>query len=148
MSVPDNATRYFGRFPGIAEEVMLSLAQNKPVYIAGGLGGAARDVGSLLGLAHPRRTEIPPSLQAEPRRIQRSLRTIAKELRPGPWTDLPVTAAELAGFLRMHALGGPKWPDNDLNFDENRRLFASTKPDEVAELVVTGLKRRFARIES
>jgi hypothetical protein len=41
-------------------------------------------------------------------------------------------------------LGGPKWPDNGLTFEENRRLFASKDSDEVAYLVVTGLLRRFA----
>jgi hypothetical protein len=41
------------RFPGIPEEVMLSLAQNKPIYVAGGFEGAAQDIGSLLGLSRP-----------------------------------------------------------------------------------------------
>ena len=53
-------------FPGIPEEVMLTLAQGKPVYLAGAFGGGAADVGSLLGLAHPRRGDVPLSLQAEP----------------------------------------------------------------------------------
>jgi SLOG cluster2/ATPase family associated with various cellular activities (AAA) len=135
---------YFGRFPGIPEEVMLTLAQEKPVYIAGGLGGAAVEVGSLLGLAHPRTGGVAASLRADPPQNERNLQTIANELRPGPWTDLPVTAAELVSFLRAHALGGPKWPDNGLSQSENRQLFVSKDSDEVAKLVVTGLLRRFA----
>ncbi len=54
------------------------------------------------------------------------------------WTDIPITAAELGPFLKAHALGGPKWPDNALTFEENRRLFASNEPDEVGDLVLTG----------
>lgn len=135
------------RFPGIPEEVMLTLAQGKPVYIAGAFGGGAADVGSLLGLAHPRRGDVPPSLQAEPSEAEGSLSTIADKLRPGPWTDLPITAAELASFLKAHALGGSKWPDNALTFEENRRLFASADPGEVAHLVRTGLLRLFAKAD-
>jgi len=134
-----------GRFPGIPEEVMLTLAQGKPVYIAGAFGGAAADVGSLLGLAHPRRGEVPPSLQAEPRDAEEGLPKIACKLRPGPWTELPIKAAELAPFLQAHALGGSKWPDNALTFEQNRRLFASNDPDEVADLLLTGLLRLFAK---
>jgi hypothetical protein len=138
-------TKYYGRFAGIPEEVMLTLAQRKPVYIAGGLGGAAEEVGSLLGLAHPRTGEVPSSLRADPPQNERSLQTIADELRPGPWTDLPITAAELATFLKAHALSGPKWPDNGLTFSENRKLFASRNSEEVADLVVKGLLHRFAK---
>jgi hypothetical protein len=138
---------YNGRFPGVPEEVMLTLAQRKPVYIAGAFGGGAADVGSLLGLAHPRRGEVPPSLQAEPRQAEGSLSTIADKLRPGPWTELPIRAAELAPFLKAHALGGPKWPDNALTVEENRRLFASNEPDVVAGLLLTGLLRLFAKAD-
>ncbi|MBP0115998.1 hypothetical protein [Bradyrhizobium vignae] len=136
-----------GRFPGIAEEVMLTLAQRKPIYVAGAFGGAAADVGSLLGLAHPRRGEVPLSFQAEPWEAEGSLSTIADELRPGPWTELPITAGEVAVFLKAHALGGPKWPDNALSFEENRLLFASTNSDEVAGLVRAGLLRLFAKAD-
>ena len=132
-----------GRFSGIAEEVMLTLAQDKPVYIAGGLGGAARDVGCLLGLSHPRMGRAPASLQADPRERERSLLTIEDELRPGPWADLPVTAAELASFLKAHALGSANWPDNGLTHVENHRLFVSEEPEKIARYVATGLLRRF-----
>jgi SLOG cluster2 len=135
---------YYGRFPGIPEEVMLSLAQAKPIYIAGGFGGAAADIGSLLWLAHPPRGEMPTWLQAEPMGNEELLSTIADKLRPGPWTDLPINANHLALFLSVHALGGPKWPNNGLTFDENRRLFASKDRDEVGDLIVNGLRRRFS----
>jgi hypothetical protein len=138
---------YKGRFPGIFEEVMLTLAQKKPVYIVGAFGGGAADVGSLLGLAHPRQGEVPPSLQAEPKEVEGSLSMIADKLRPGPWTRLPITAAELAPFLKARALGGPRWPDNGLSFEENRRLFACKDPHEVADLVLRGLLCLFAKAD-
>ncbi|MGE0038458.1 MAG: AAA family ATPase [Xanthobacteraceae bacterium] len=140
-------SRHDGRFPGIPEEVILTLAQQKPIYVAGAFGGAAADVGSLLGLAHPRRGEVPPSFRAEPKEAEGSLSTIKERLRPGPWTRLPITAREIAPFLKAHALGGPKWPDNALTLEENRRLFASDNSDEVANLVRTGLLRLFAKAD-
>jgi hypothetical protein len=140
-------TNHFGRFPGIPEEVMLSLAQQKPVYIAGAFGGAAEDVGSLLGLAHPRLGAVPTCLRADPEGAESKLTDLEDRLRPGPWTDLPITAKDLASFLKAHALGGPKWPDNALSFEENRRLFGSREPDEVASLVLTGLLRLFAKAD-
>jgi SLOG-like protein/ATPase family protein associated with various cellular activities (AAA) len=136
---------YYGRFPGVPEEIMLTLAQGRPVYISGALGGAAADIGSLLGLSHPRTGALPTWLKAEPLQNERSLQTISSELRPGPWTDLPITAADLASFLKAHAIGGAKWPDNGLSLADNRRLFASRDPSEVGDLVMKGLLRRFSK---
>jgi hypothetical protein len=135
------------RFPGIPEEVMQSLSQGKPVYIAGGFGGAAADVGSVLGLAHPRKGGVPASLRQGPNRDEQSLCAIVEKLRPGPWTELPIAADGLVPFFKTYALGGPRWPDNGLTFDENRTLFASRDREEVVEMVAIGLQRRFARTE-
>lgn len=44
-------TNYKGRMPGIAEEVLLSLEQGRPVYLIGGFGGCAREIAESLGLA-------------------------------------------------------------------------------------------------
>lgn len=131
-----------GRVPGVIEELMLTLALQKPIYVAGGFGGAAKDVGNLLGLTHPRTGEVPRSLRTQDDAAK--LQAIADKLQPGPWTSLPVTAAEIALFLKRHALGGQQWPDNGLSADENRCLFASTEPAEVSKLVACGLRRRFA----
>jgi hypothetical protein len=133
--------KHGGRVPGIAEELMLTLALQKPVYVAGGFGGAALAVGSLLGLARPRTGEVPKSLEAQP--DESKLHAIADKLRPGPWVSLPITAAEIAMFLKEHAVGGPKWPDNGLSPEDNRRLFESTESAEVAKLVAKGLRHRF-----
>ena len=41
---------YKGRMPGIAEEALLSLESQQPVFLAGGFGGCARDIAETLGL--------------------------------------------------------------------------------------------------
>jgi hypothetical protein len=141
FAVAGATTDFDGRVPGIAEELMLTLALGKPIYVAGGFGGAALDCGTLLGLAGVRSGEIPPSLK--PQTDETKLMAIKEKLQPGPWTSLPLTAAEIASFLKEYALGGPRWPDNGLNADENRRLFSSKEPEEVATLLIKGLRQCF-----
>ena len=131
-----------GRVPGIAEEVMLTAALGKPVYIAGGFGGAAAGVGSLLGLGHPRTGELPAGWR--PHAQEERLAGIAHQLQPAPLTDLPLTLAEVASYLKKLAIGGPRWPDNGLTPDENRNLFKSNDRHGVARLVTKGLLQRFA----
>jgi hypothetical protein len=53
----------------------------------------------------------------------------------------------ISPLFKAHALGGRKWPNNGLTFDENRRLFASKDRDVVVPLVVKGLQHRFATTE-
>ncbi len=137
------ATRqHGGRVPGIAEELMLTLALGKPIYVAGAFGGAAQDCGSLLGLGPARTGDIPESLYPQPE--EPKLAGIADKLRPGPWTSMPLTAGEVASFLKKHSIGGPDWPNNGLSVEDNRLLFASEEPKQVVELVVKGLRRCFA----
>lgn len=141
FAVAGATEKHLGRVPGIAEELMLTLALQKPVYVSGGFGGASRVVGNLLGLAHFRTGDVPEPLKAQPE--ESKLAAIRDKLQPGPWTSLPITAAEIASFLKEHSIGGPNWPDNGLSMEDNRRLFESTEPAEVAKLVAQGLRRRF-----
>lgn len=140
------ATRnHGGRMPGIAEEVMLALAAKQPVYLAGGFLGATLDIGSLMGMAEPRTGETPPSLRSSPPEEEAELDSVADKLRPSPWTTLPVTQEQVVQFFRSHALGSSGWIDNGLTPRENRELFSSRKPDEVASLVRRGMTRLFDR---
>lgn len=44
---------YKGAMPGIAEEVLLSLQERRPLFLLGGFGGCARDIAETLGLIAP-----------------------------------------------------------------------------------------------
>jgi hypothetical protein len=44
---------YKGRMPGVAEEALLALEGQQPLYLLGGFGGCARDIASDLGLPGP-----------------------------------------------------------------------------------------------
>lgn len=141
---PGKTVGYSGRFAGLAEEVMLSLRAGHPVFVAGGFGGAARDVGALLGLARPwAGSELPTFRVPYGEKCELELQERHDLFRPPPWADLPVTVAELVRFLKEHALGGPRWPDNGLTPSENRALFESVDAAEVAGFVEAGLRRRF-----
>ena len=128
---------------GVIEEVILSLALGHPVYLAGGFEGATRPLGALLGLGEVWTGEVPELFKQSAVGRLPELKEMAKELRPPPLENLPVTAAEQARFLQEHVVWGCKWPANGLNLQENRKLFASTIPEEVARLVVEGLLRNF-----
>jgi hypothetical protein len=137
-----------GRFPGIAEEVMLSLAAGNAIYICGWFGGAAQAVGQVLGLDKPW-TLMPDCLRREAHGRSAALLEAAVQ----EWgtrfqlpygKDLPLDYEHLVEFLRAYALGGPNWPYNGLTADENRTLFRSKDAKEIVKLVTKGLGRRFA----
>ena len=46
-------TGYKGRMPGIAEETLLSLESQQPLFLLGGFGGCTRDIAETIGLVKP-----------------------------------------------------------------------------------------------
>ncbi|MGR4976165.1 hypothetical protein ACIPQ1_25365 [Pseudomonas sp. LARHCG127] len=51
---------FLGDMPGIAEEVLISLDAQKPVYLLGGFGGCTRDILDVMGVQNPHQAS-PPS---------------------------------------------------------------------------------------
>lgn len=104
---------YRGRLPGVLEDALLAVAAGHPLYVAGGFGGMAADVGAALGHAP---AGWPP---------------FDADGHDGPTSD---ALAELAD-------GAGKATDNGLDADENARLAVSHRPSEIASLVALGLGR-------
>ena len=104
--------------PGIVQEVLLSLAQRHPVYLAGGFGGTTIDIAAAID---PGCGEL-------------------KAPTAGPVSPRGVSA--LQDLERQAELGGG-WSllNNGLDDEENRRLAATHRPSEIAALVATGLGR-------
>lgn len=104
--------------PGIVQEVLLSMAQKHPIYLAGGFGGATIDIAAALD----------PGCLA------------LKAPTAGPVAPRAVPVLE---ELARQAAGGRGWRmlNNGLDDDENRRLTATHRPSEIAALVATGLGR-------
>ena len=126
---------FAGLVPGVVEEAWLSLTLQKPLYVAGGFGGAARAVSdALLGIERLEfadawsRQHIPDFDAARGFYAQgggefRSLAQMGKD----------IGACGTAGLVP--AL------NNGLDEAENRELLASTDPQRIAWLVLTGLAR-------
>lgn len=106
---------FAGDIPGVAEEAAATLRAGKPLYVAGGFGGAATLVGSILTptLYEWLPAELPAGLSPDIRRV------VEAELM----LDRPADGLD----------------------DEERGLLAATyRPSDIATLVVLGLARRLA----
>ena len=145
----------WGRFSGLAEEVMLALAFNKPIYVAGMSQGAAEDVGILLGLSNMRLYE----LGCLPSPANDNYAKLTKEIesfKPDPFqtpqnSALPQNIDSLREFLREHAIESPGWPSNGLTTQENRKLFnaSSDDIDDCVKLIMRGITQlNWARQDS
>ncbi|MBC7979514.1 MAG: AAA family ATPase [Armatimonadetes bacterium] len=112
----------WGRFSGVAEEVMLALAFRKPVYVMGGLGGAANEIGKLLGLAHA--TVNPDECLKDVMPITALCPPKFKRAFAVPNLSLPETLEEMRDYFFSHSITAEgKWPWNGLSAAENRELF-------------------------
>lgn len=103
---------YGGRMPGVIEETLYAIRDGKPVYIAGGFGGAAADMVNALGID--------------------SDNWLGVELALSPHIEELLDVARSAGW---------ELTTNGLTADENQRLAITYRASEVAYLFVTGLSR-------
>lgn len=108
---------YQGRMPGVIEETILSVRSRRPVFVAGGFGGAASDVAVGLGLD------------------------------PDGWLGVADRRedADIAELLRAADDSGWVCTANGLTVEQNRRLAASYRASEIASLVVAGLTNLWSR---
>jgi hypothetical protein len=126
---------FAGLVPGVVEEAWFSITQQKPLYIAGGFGGAARAVSDLLlGM---RRAEFS---EAGARMVMADYdAAVALYQQHGgdfrPMEEMGTDIAARAGAGLAAAL------NNGLDEVENRELMYCTDPQRIARLVLTGLGR-------
>ena len=124
-----------GRYPGVIEEAMLAVKGNKPLYLAGFLGGATGQVGEAIqGKQIPADFCSPTSLL-------------------GLYEHPPVTEFDAAtrddrvidrnAVWKVFAEAGPRKlaETNGLTIDENLELLHTPVIDQVVELVLIGLSR-------
>ena len=126
---------FAGLVPGVVEEAWLSLAQKKPLYVVGGLGGAARAVSDqLLGTS---RAEFSDTLA-----IQQVLEYDASIAmygqHAGEFHSLERMGADIGSVAKV---GLAQALNNGLDEAENRELMASTDAQRIARLALTGLGR-------
>lgn len=135
----------WGRFSGIAEEVMLAIALRKPVYVLGGRGGAARAVGRLLGLDHTIANPDTCLDDVKNLELSQNHEKFAKSFTIPGHSNLPRTIAEVRNYLFDRSITTNAWPWNGLNIDENRKLFTTEINEshwgECVSLIIKGLTR-------
>lgn len=144
LAIGGRTTKFKARFPGVVEELMLSLASGTPVFVCGGFGGGAHAAGETLGLGKPWAT-VPAALRADTHGpwaavLEATVQQHRDFFQLPHRTDLPVDYRGLVEFLREHALGSARWPSNGLSRAENRALFTSTDAGEIFRLVESGLR--------
>ncbi|MEJ2425240.1 MAG: TIR domain-containing protein [Candidatus Thiodiazotropha sp.] len=126
---------FSGLVPGVVEEAWLSLKQNKPLYVVGGFGGAARAVADmLLGGQRPEfddgwaRQHLPD--------YDATLDLV--EQQGVEVCTLAQMGAEIAACAQP---GLAPSLNNGLNEAENRELVGCTDAQRIATLVLSGLGR-------
>jgi hypothetical protein len=126
---------YQGRMPGLVEESLLSLRKRKPLFLAGALGGCTELVIDLL-----EQRQRPEMTSAVARAKVANYDEVAG-LHETHGAEFPTREA-LAKELSTLGTRGPEFAlCNGLNDRENRELFQTRDPIQIAELVLTGLER-------
>ncbi|WP_100470535.1 hypothetical protein [Mycobacteroides abscessus] len=103
---------FAGAFPGVAEEAALTAALGKPLFIAGGFGGAATLVGRI---AHPDLYEWLPA-----------------ELPAGVTTEVEGSVSDLLPS---------QFAEDGLTSDDRALLAQTNRPADVATLSILGLSK-------
>lgn len=133
---------YGGVFPGVVEEAWRTLQVGKPLYVAGGFGGAGALVVDAL-----QNEEAPPGLCDDTWDTNARWKALAASIAADPdhkRLGLPKTQRELAAAIR--SLGKRCLASNDsslawngLTLAENRALFRTRDPLTLTALVLKGL---------
>ncbi len=137
---------YMGPLPGIVEEALRSLEANKPLFLLGGFGGAAKLV---VDAVEGRR---PAELQLKTFEDNERFLVLARELyecaeaKNEPFNRLALPSSLDATMARLAELGRAYFHRDDdapggngLTLAENRTLWSTRDPAVVSALVMRGL---------
>lgn len=127
---------YLGYLPGIIEEAYHTLAANKPIYILGGFGGAAKSLAqTFLG---EKQIQLTNDFQYDSDFLNEFRMNCQGK------SSTPVDFDEVTAFFRGHTIGQLS-ALNGLTDDENKILFESTNIHELVYLIIKGLKNIFKK---
>jgi hypothetical protein len=122
-----------GRYPGIAEEALLSLG--KPIYLLGGFGGCARDLIEAVDGKIPER--LTRDYQCGRAGHHKDYKDLYDDYNARHGDD-SIDYGALCGAFAEKGVAGLA---NGLGEAENRTLFATDDIDEMIALVLRGLVR-------
>jgi len=124
-------SKFLGYLPGIIEEAYYSLKANKPIYIIGGFGGAAKSLSKII------RGEVPKELTNEFQYNDEILQKFKKEYQAK--ASVPIDYDIIIDFFKKFNLEFFS-ELNGLSVDENIVLFESQNIHEIVFLLMKGLK--------
>jgi hypothetical protein len=125
-------SKFLGYMPGIVEEAYYSLKANKPVYIVGGFGGAAKSLSNVIC------GNFPKELTNEFQYNDEILQNFKKEYQDK--ASVPIDYDKLIHFFKHFNL--EVFSElNCLSIDENLVLFESQNIHEIIFLIMKGLKK-------
>lgn len=125
-------SNYLGYLPGIIEEAYYSLKANKPIYIIGGFGGAAKSLSNVIQGFVPK--ELTNEFQYSNSFIQEFKEAFSDK------ASVPIDYNDLLDFIKQFPLERIS-EMNGLTVDENLVLFASQNIHEIVILIMKGLKQ-------
>jgi len=144
--VGGRSTGFFGRYAGVVEEILLAIKRNNPVFVLGGLGGAAAEVGeALLGLTPKRLTAgFQPDCDDERQWVEyynARIRNEAKADEPAPIDhDAVIQELNRAGKSKPNGPIDFAGLNNGLSADENKLLLTSPSLQDVVPVLMKGLQ--------
>jgi SLOG cluster2 len=126
---------YQGRYPGVIEEALLAVQENKPLYVSSILGGASKQVvDAIEGKQMPSDFCVPnptERLYQQPPVNEANLDTRSDRIvdRGAVWHEFAEKGSERISVL------------NGLTLEENNELLRTPVIERAIELVLTGLSR-------
>lgn len=125
-------SKFLGYMPGIVEEAYYSLKANKPVYIIGGFGGAAKSLSKVIC------GEVPKELTNE-FQYDNPFNQEFKKIYVDK-ASVPIDYDKLIDFFKQFNID--RFSEiNGLSVNENLLLFESQNIHEIVFLIMKGLKQ-------
>lgn len=125
-------SKFLGYMPGIVEEAYYSLKANKPVYIIGGFGGAAKSLSKVIC------GEVPKELTNE-FQYDNPFNQEFKKIYVDK-ASVPIDYNKLIDFFKQFNID--RFSEiNGLSVNENLLLFESQNIHEIVFLIMKGLKQ-------
>ncbi|MDM8555733.1 hypothetical protein QUF75_13455 [Desulfococcaceae bacterium HSG7] len=131
-------TKYSGKYPGLAEEALLALQANTPLYLIGGFGGCTYTVIQALLGKQPEELTLASQIAANDAYgdlvdyYNDQIQSLPQEYQDS------INYEWLVDFFNQKGIQGL---NNGLNEDDNKRLFKTIHIPEIISLVLKGLSK-------
>lgn len=127
---------YKGKMPGVLEEILIALKQNKPLYLLGGFGGVVQEVTQMI-LRNETPIHLTMKWQTDNNLMYEELMNNYQEAA----NEEPTNYEKICNYLSNLNF---KALHNGLSVEENLKLFTTVYYDEAIHLILKGLKEIYS----